>query len=289
MSRVQFWLAVAFAVVLCTGGGFADDKKEPQADARKSKRVVYLARNLPPADLAKALTQHFKGDVEAVTVSEKTSNALLISATPEAFAAVLETLEQIDGKAHAVAVEVIIAEVTAGKDGLKAIDERDLSGPADKVMERIRSLKKDGTLGSLKSVQLGAVDNQRVNARVGESKPFVVGMNVTRVGIAQNTIQYRDMGMTVAVKPRVGMDGQLAIEVEVEESRMNTPESGVALGTTDKGTINAAEFIQASLRSTVKVASGHAVLAQGVKTESKSQNAQTLIIVTARILDGAKK
>jgi hypothetical protein len=84
----------------------------------------------------------------------------------------------------------------------------------------------------------------------------------------------------------VSADGVITLDLSVEDSKMLTPEDGIPLGPNDKGgTTPATEFVTTSLTTRVQLTSGHAVLAQGVKSSSKSQQAQALVVVTARLTD----
>ena len=67
---------------------------------------------------------------------------------------------------------------------------------------------------------------------------------------------------------------------------MAYPEDGAQIGQDENGKpIRAADFITARLDTKLDVAPGQAVAARGVKTTSKSGQAQTLVIVTARVVD----
>ena len=60
---------------------------------------------------------------------------------------------------------------------------------------------------------------------------------------------------------------------------------GATRASVQRPPVPAAEFVNATLSTKLTMASGQAVVARGVKTESKSQKAQTLVIVAARLVE----
>jgi len=124
---------------------------------------------------------------------------------------------------------------------------------------------------------------------VGASQPFVTGVMARGGGFGgpaggaqqTNTITYRDTGTMLAATPQVGPDGTVTLELKLDESRLNTPENGVALG----NGANATEVIHTTLGGKVVVASGRATLAEGVKTEAKDSKVQAIVVVAARVVE----
>lgn len=289
MSRLQFGLLILLGLALCVtvGPGGAD---EPKVKGFAIKQMVYLARNVPPADLARALNAHFKTTVEAVVVSEKTSNALLITVTTGSYDELIQTLETLDAKPASIEVEVTVLEVRAdGKEGPAKIDEADLSGPSDKVAAKIQSLRKAGVVGTVRQFKLTTLENQRATSRMGEDKPFVVGTTGGAFGgrgSTQQMINYRQLGTTLGVKPRLAA-GAVVVEIELDDAGFGT-DTGASVGTDENGkSLPAPAFTNSRLQTTVRIPTGSSVLAKGVKTEAKGSDAQTLVVLSARNLDAA--
>jgi type II secretory pathway component HofQ len=117
----------------------------------------------------------------------------------------------------------------------------------------------------------------------------VAGVNVSSTGIAIRNIMYRNTGTQVRLTPRVTPEKAIALDLRVDDARLHVPEDGIPIGKDEKGMpILATEFIDARLEAKLSVPSGKAVAALGVKTNSKSGNAQTLIVVTARVVEPDK-
>jgi type II secretory pathway component GspD/PulD (secretin) len=152
------------------------------------------------------------------------------------------------------------------------------------VADKVRDLRRRGVLVGVKHVQLSALEGQQAKVKVGESRPFVTGVTAAgaRFGGVSRSITYRQVGTVVRVKPEVGAGGLVTLDLQVEDSRMRTPEGGVPLGPDAKGErLVAPEFVTTTLDARLKVRLGHAVLAQGTRTNSKAGEAQVLILVAA--------
>jgi type II secretory pathway component GspD/PulD (secretin) len=275
---------------LCALGGLAPAQTEPAARAR---RTVYVVKHGAAKELAGLLGKHFKGDADVQVLPDSPSNCLLISAPPALFDEVVKTLEALDRRPHQVSVEVLIAEVAPRKaegekpgSADKELDESQLSGPAEQVLDRVELLHKKGQLESLKRIQLTALENQVASVHVGDSKPVVMGVTRTATGLVARNITYRNVGAVVRLTPRLTAENQVQLDLTVEDARVAYPEDAAQIGQDENGKpLRAADFITARLDTKVDVTPGQAVAAKGVQTTSKSGQAQTLVIVTARVLD----
>ncbi len=109
-------------------------------------------------------------------------------------------------------------------------------------------------------------------------------------GMTSRSISYRSVGMSVQVRPEVGADGEVTLDLHVEDATMRAAGGGVAVGADDKGAaIPAAEFVTSTLETRLKVRPGHMVLAQGTKAESKAGQARTIVLVSASTDEGGTK
>jgi type II secretory pathway component GspD/PulD (secretin) len=261
--------------------GKADDA------AAVTKRFVYLVRHGEAKPLATVLGQHFK-DVPALQiVPETTGNALLVTAPAFLADELIKTLDQLDRRPRQVLIDVLIAEVPL-QEKENGFDPADFKGPGDTVLPKVEHLARKAKLNHLRRFQISTLENQPGKVQIGESKPFVAGVNNRGGGFGgggggganTSVITYRDVGSTVSALPRVSPDGDITIELQVEESRANTPDDGVPLA---QG-VNATEFIKATFTGKVSVASGQCALADGVKTEAKNLKVQTVVVVSAKVV-----
>jgi type II secretory pathway component GspD/PulD (secretin) len=275
---------ILLAGLLAAGPTHAQDTSAP-----KNKRIAYVVKYGDAKNLAGILSKHFKGDAEIQALPEGPSNCLLISAAPEVFDEVIKVLDQLDRRPQVIAIEVTVAAVLPkkgddGKPVAREVNEKDFTGPAEDVRDKLEALQKDGTLGSLRRVQLTAVENEPVSAMLGETKPMVTGTVIRATGMASRSITYRQTGTKAAVTARITAEGIVALDVEIEDSSLHVPPDGIEIGKDENGApVLATEVVLATLKGKLSIPSGQAVAAEGVKTLSKSGQTQTLIVVAARV------
>jgi hypothetical protein len=307
ITKPYLFGALAAALILAAwaaagrAGDQADAKAAKDGDAPKNHRLLYLVKHGSAKDLAAALADHFKGDAEFKALPDAVSNGLLINAASDAaLDEVVKLLGQLDKRPQVVAVEVLVADVAVRKDGgdkpkpgdgEKAdaeqwLDEKDFTGTIEDVNAKVEAARKKGAITGVKRIQLTAVEGQPASAMVGDNKPFVVGVTTTGTGAKSRNITYRNIGLNANVTARVSPDKTVTVDLKFEDIRTSTPEDAPQLGTDENGTpIRAAEFITATLNDKLSIPSGRAVAAHGVKTTSKTEKAQTLVIVSARVVD----
>jgi hypothetical protein len=294
--RVASVLLVALAITLPAAPGQEDDKQPARVAAGPVVRQVYAVRGGAAKELANALTLHFQAEPAFRAVPDAGSNTLLLSGPKAALDDALAALREIDRPARSVHVEVLCLELAAkaggeaGKDA-KPLDVGELSGTAREVRAKIRDLQQRGVISTIKIVELAALTGQSARTQVSESRPYVVGISGFGggrggvgggAGVTSRNIAYRNVGTSVQVRPEIGADGQITLDLHVEDSAMRAAEGGVAVGSDDKGAaVPATEFVTSTLETRVKVPSGQIVLAEGSKAGSKAGQAQTVILVTA--------
>jgi type II secretory pathway component GspD/PulD (secretin) len=257
-----------------------------KADDAKPRRLVHVVKHGDAKALAAALAKHFKGEVE-VEVAPGTGSLLLINAAPSAFDEVLKVLEQIDRRPQLVSVEVQVLTVAAAKgEEKKELDPRELTGETKQVQAKVRELQKQGLVGETRLLQITAAENQPARVLVGEIKAFVVGVIVRPGGAVSRNINYRNTGTTLSVTPRNASDKGVTLELKAEDSRMHFPEDAPPVGNDEKGQpIRAPEFTSANVETKLAVPAGHTVAVEGVKTDAKAGRPQTVILVTARVIE----
>jgi len=304
--RVVSGLLVALVLALPAAPGQEAEKQPARKAAEPVVRQVYAVRGGAAKELANALSLHFQAEPGFRAVPDAEGNTLLLSGPKAALDDALATLREIDRPARTVHVEVLCLQVAAKAGGdAKPLDVAGLTGSAGDVRARVRELQQKGAITSAKTVELTALTGRSTRTQVSENKPFVTGVTAGGFGgsgfgggrggaeapgprpgggggMMTRSISYRNVGTSVQVRPEVGPDGQVTLDLHVEDSGMHSAEGGAAVGADDKGTaIPAAEFVVSNLETEVKVRPGQMVLAQGMKAESKAGQAQTIVLVTA--------
>lgn len=131
----------------------------------------------------------------------------------------------------------------------------------------IRALKAQGRVDVLSRPQIQVADSQIGYINVGQSFPTLTGSAVG-VGIAQQGIAYRDIGITLQVTPRVNPDGKVLMRVEPSVS-------SVQPGTINLGNgVLAPIFNQQVVSTTVLASDGETIILGGLisKQETRQEN-----------------
>jgi hypothetical protein len=257
------WTLLALAVLSAAA------QERPAAEP---KRGTYVVQYAAAKNLAGILAKQFKGAADIQTGPEGTSNCLLINAPPAVFDEIMRTVEQLDRRPHAVAVELFVIELRPKKadDKVKGPDEKDFSSTIDEVAEHLQTLMKIGQVAGYKRIQLSALEGQQGMLAQEENKPFAMGPGHTT---------YLNVGTRVKVTPQVTADGAVTLDLSLSDNRGRDSTTVAGL----------AEFIMTSLAGKMSVAPGKAVLAKDVKVISKEGEGETLIVVGARVAEPEAK
>jgi len=263
-----------FAGILVLNPGTAQDNKIPPSDPSppKLQRAHYVVRHADPLTLAEVVGTHFKGDATLVAAPAGSGSAVLICGTPATVSEVVKLLEQLDKKPRTVEVEIIIAELPVKKDG------KELT-PAE--LATAEALVKDG---KGQRVKLVAIEGREVMTQIGGSKPYVSSSVVAggfgkggNPPVAQRSINYQSVGMTVKMTPRIGVDNAVALELNVQESKVRPPDAGDEVG--------AATMETTTLNTKLNILAGRSVVAQSVRSETKTGAMISVVIVRAKVVD----
>jgi Flp pilus assembly secretin CpaC len=310
--RAASGLLVALVTALPAAPGQDVEKPPTRKPAGPVARQVYAVRGGSAKELANALSLHFQAEPGFRAVPDAGSNTLLFSGPQAALDEAIAALREIDRPARSVRVEVLFLELAAKAGGeagqdAKPLDAAELRGPARDVRAKVRDLQQKGVVSNVKTVELTALAGQSARTQVSENRPFVTGVSIAGLGgrggrgdagggdgppggpggfpgggTTARSISYRNVGTSVQVRPEVGADGDVTLDLHVEDSGMRAAGGGVAVGADDKGAaVPAAEFTVFNLETRVKVRPGQVVLAEGTKTESKAGQAQTIVLASA--------
>ncbi len=297
LYRAAGGLILALGLASFAAGDPPDPKDQPvKNEASTAKRLVYILKNGSAKDLAPILAAHFKGVAEVESLPDPTDNCLLINASPAAVKEVIKALEQVDRPPQTASVDIWILEVADKKAGGERtapaadVDEKDFTGAVADVGARVEALEKKGAFALVKRIRLTAVEGQTASAMVGENKPFVAGVTVRSTGLASRSITYRSTGVKADASVRVSPEKVVTVELKLSDSRGYVPEDGVSVGADEKGKpVFAAEFIETTLTGKLEIPSGTARVAEGVKTDSKSERTHSLVVVGARVIEPNEK
>jgi hypothetical protein len=100
--------------------------------------------------------------------------------------------------------------------------------------------------------------------------------------LTRRSVSYHEVGTTVKLTARIGAEDVVALDLNVQNSKIRAPEAGEELGAT--------AFDNNTLNTKLNIPVGKAVVAQAVRTEGKTEGTMSLVIVTAHIVEpGAGK
>ena len=131
----------------------------------------------------------------------------------------------------------------------------------------VRALKAQGRVEVLSRPQVQVADNQTGYINVGQNFPIPTASTITQ-GLAQQGVEYRDIGITMRVTPRVNPDGKVLMRVEPSVT-------SVQPGTVNLGNgLVASVFNQQAVNTTVLASDGETIILGGLitKQDAKQEN-----------------
>ena len=231
------------------------------------------------------------GDVRIV--ADDYNNTLLVYSTPYEYQKIERILNKLDVVATQVLIEASIVEVTLRDDleyGLEWAFDNNLGGgdtgrglldlggglqpqagfsytitnSAGAVKAVLNALAEESLINVISTPSVMVLDNHTASIQVGDQQPIQSQSTVTNGGNVQNSITYKDTGVSLTVTPSVN-DGGL-VTLDIEQS------------VTDVGPVDAAtrqrSFLQRAVSSRVAIRSGESVVLGGLirdnETEGKS-------------------
>lgn len=236
--------------------------------------------------------------------ADDATNALIITSTPERFRALQSVIRQLDVRRAQVQVEALIAEVSSDKATDLGIQWRfsgnaDLTGtvgaatvansaisisptsPAsgltlgffkDSTTLRalINAISKDTDTNVLSTPTLVTLDNQEAEITVGQNVPFITGQftNTGATTGATNpfqTIERKDVGVKLKIKPQINEGNAVKLDIEQEVSNVTrTTVTGASDLVTNKR----------SIKTSVLVDDGKIVVLGGLVTDDLSESVE---------------
>jgi general secretion pathway protein D len=191
-------------------------------------------------------------------IADEKSNAIIILATPEDYGLISETIKKIDIVPRQVMIEALVASVTLTDNlrfGLQWTIQNeinikpfskdvDLSGPLtletpisssvfsftafdndDNIKLLIQALAEDNRAKVLSAPHILVSDNREATIQVGDVVPIASQVTTnTQTTPAQTTttIQYKDTGTILSVRPQVNDSGLISLEITQEVSVADT-------------------------------------------------------------------
>ena len=226
-------------------------------------------------------------------VADEKNNSLLMLATREDYQKLQSLIRQLDVMPMQVLVEASIVEVRLGDElsyGLQWFFSHQ-QGSTDSTFELFPNgvsptfrytlvdtggdfkavldlLAADGRLGVLSSPSLMVQDNQMASIHVGQQIPIRTSETTSLATsgdspLITSTIQYRDTGVLLEVKPRVNSGGMISMEITQQVDGVDE---------TTTSSIDSPTIFQRKITTNIAVQSGETIVLGGLITESDSSS-----------------
>jgi type II secretion system protein D len=132
----------------------------------------------------------------------------------------------------------------------------------------VRALQAQGRIEVLSRPQVQVADNQTGYVQVGQDFPYLSTSTVAQGGLAQQSVEYRSIGVTMRVTPRVSPEGKILMRVEPQVSSV-TP-APVSLG----NGIQSPAFNVQTVQTTVLASDGETIVLGGLisKQDTRQEN-----------------
>jgi len=195
---------------------------------------------------------------------DEIANTIIIYATPKDYELISKTITKIDIVPRQVMIEALVAEVSLGDklkfgiewflksgfdfkgaplSGMTSFGSEQLSfdpaaplaltgfsfaaiDSAGLIRGLLQTLASESKVKVLASPHIMASDNREAKIQVGKQVPVQTSTSVTAGGETVYSIQYRDTGVVLKVKPHINEGGLVSLEISQEVSSVD-PESGV--------------------------------------------------------------
>jgi len=206
--------------------------------------------------------------------ADPASNALIITAPEALFRPMQAVIAQLDTPRAQIYVESLVVEVDASKSydvGVKWKEIFNLTSTSGISLGTIASAvaAMSGT-NILSTANVVTLDNEEARIVVGQNVPFVTGSYTTSSSANPfQTIERKDVGITLRIKPQIGADGRIRMSIYQESSSVSA--------TTAAGTSNAGPTTNTrAIETHVMVRDGHLIVLGGLIQDNATTEASVV-------------
>jgi len=154
-----------------------------------------------------------------------------------------------------------------------------LSASSEAVGVLMRALQTSGRLQVLSNPQITTMDGRQATTLVGQKVPRVQGVTAANFGQTVNAADV-DVGLGLAVLPRVNQDGLILMQVQVQNSSVGDINSGIPVGFGTNGEVIRSPIINTTeALTTVSAYSGQTVVFAGLISKSRSNSRSQIPIL----------
>jgi general secretion pathway protein D len=209
--------------------------------------------------------------------ADPASNALIITAPPPLFRELREVIELLDNRRAQLYVESLVVEVDASRAldvGLQWKQIFNISSSTELTLGTVaQAIESTAGTNILSTANLVTLDNEEAKIVVGQNVPFVTGSYTSTTSSSPfQTIERKDVGLTLRIRPQIGPNGSIRMTILQESSSVS---SSTTPGTTNAGpTTN-----KRAIESTVVVGDGKIIVLGGLIEDSITHEASQLPLI----------
>jgi general secretion pathway protein D len=208
--------------------------------------------------------------------ADPASNSLIVTASEQRFRELSAVVELLDSPRAQISVESLIVEVDASKAlelGVQWGQIFSYSSSSTLTLGTVISaLETMSGTNILSTANLVTLDNEEAKIVVGQNVPFVTGSYTSTSTSSSSpfqTIERKDVGITLRLRPQIGPNGNIRMTIYQESSSVS---SSTTPGTTNAGpTTN-----KRSIESTVTVKDGKILVLGGLIEDSDTKESNDL-------------
>ena len=124
----------------------------------------------------------------------------------------------------------------------------------------IRAISTADNVNILSTPQILTMNNEEAEIKVGENRPYTTSTRVDTAGLPINSYDYRDVGITLKVKPSINKDGFVYLNIQQEVTKVT--QDMVQTGSTTS--IPAPTTLKRSTKTTVGVRDSQTIVISGL-------------------------
>ncbi len=213
----------------------------------------------------------------------------MISGPPEAVEEVLGLLDKMDRVGGMLLLEMEMGVVPVGEAKHAESPKPKDKSPTAKA-EPYRLLERPAKMETTGYARLVTLDNQPGYVQMGSRVPHVTGVSVSANGGEVRSTSMQNVGLILAVTPRISSDGTVTMQIDAEQSQLGPENEGIPIAAVGNKVVREPRVDAAIVQTTVRIPNAQSVILGSVMRQGKSDK-ELVVIITPHIigLEEAKK
>jgi general secretion pathway protein D len=134
----------------------------------------------------------------------------------------------------------------------------------------IRALRTASNVNILSTPQILTLNNEEAEVKIGSNVPYTTSTRVDTAGLPINSFDYRDVGVTLKVKPSINRDGFVYLNIQQEVTQVTKD----VVSTSSTTQIPAPTTLKRSTKTTVGVRDSETVVISGLIQDNLNSTSQ---------------